>query len=95
MAGWLILGAVAYYLYTHGGIGSLGQRAVRDTQILQKLPGGFTIGLPIPRGWRVWRLPDGSQVVIQPGAATSPGGWVQGTHDGMPVWFNEQTGQIQ
>lgn len=96
MAGWLILAAVAYYLLTHPGtLGMLGQRAVLDTKIDQQLPGGWVIGAPIPQGWRVWRLPDGSQVIIQAGAATAPGGWVQGTHNGALVWFNEQTGQIQ
>lgn len=95
---WLILAAVAYYFYTHGGLsalGTLGQRPIQDTKIQQALPGGFTVGLPIPPGWRVWRLGDGSQVIIQPGAATSPGGWVQGEHNGMLVWFNEQTGEMR
>lgn len=92
---WLLIIAALYYLYTHGGLAALGQRPVRDIKIDQTLPGGFVIGLPIPHGWRVWRLADGSQVIIQSGAATGPGGWVQGTHNGQWVWFNEQTGEIQ
>lgn len=94
MLGWLLILGAIYYVYTHGGLQALGQRPMLDTQINQRLPGGFTIGLPIPSGWRVWRLADGSQVIIQPGAATAPGGWVQGTHNGQLVWFNEQTGAI-
>ena len=93
---WLIVAAVLYYLYTHGGLSGIGgQRPVPDTKIAQKLPGGFVIGLPIPQGWRVWRLADGSQVIIEPGAQTAPGGWVQCTHNGECVLFNEQTGQMQ
>ena len=93
--GWLILVVVAYYLYTQGGLGALGSRPVRDTTIQQRLPGGISIGLPIPQGWRVYRLADGSQVIIRPGAATAPGGWVQATKNGQTVWFNENTGQVQ
>lgn len=93
--GWLVLLGVGYYLYTHGGLPVLGQRPQLDTTIQQRLPGGVTIGLPIPAGWRVYRLADGSQVVIQAGAATAPGGWVQAVHNGQVIWFNEQTGQLQ
>ena len=95
MTGWILLALAVYYLYTHGGLPALGQRPVADTKIDQRLPGGWVIGAPIPQGWRVWRLPDGSQVIIQAGAATAPGGWVQGTHNGELVWFNEQTGEIR
>ncbi len=93
--GWLIGGIALYLLYTNGALGTLGARPRLATQLTNKLPGGFTIGLPIPSGWRVWQFPDGSQIIIQPGAPTGPGGWVQGTKDGAPVWFNEQTGQVQ
>ena len=96
-----VLGALLlWYLATHGG-GFTGlnlpvfTRTTRDTKMDQTLPGGIVIGLPIPEGWRVYRLSDGSQVVIQPGAATAPGGWVQGTHNGQWVWFNETTGELQ
>lgn len=92
---WLIVAAVLYYLYTHGGLAAFGQRPMLDTKIDQRLPGGFVIGIPIPRGWRVWRLADGSQVIIRPEAQTAPGGWVVGEHNGVDVWFNEQTGQMQ
>lgn len=90
---WLLLAGAAWYLYTCGGL-PLFSGAVRDTEIRQTLPGGYAVGMPIPHGWRVWRLRDGSQVVIQPGAQTAPGGWVQGTHNGQLVWFNETTGQL-
>jgi len=92
---WLILAAIVYYFYTHGGFAAFGQRPVLDTKIDQQLPGGWVIGAPIPRGWRAWRLADGSQVIIQPGAQTAPGGWVVGTHNGTLIWFNEQTGEIR
>ena len=93
---WLIVAAVLYYLYTQGGLSGIGgQRPVPDTTIDQRLPGGMVIGLPIPQGWRVWRLADGSQVIIEPGAATAPSGWVQGTHNGEWVWFNENTGELR
>ena len=92
---WIILAAIAYYLYTQGGLSGIGgQRPQLDTVLNQRLPGGFVIGVPIPQGWRVYRLADGSQVIIKPGAATAPGGWVQGSHNGEWVWFNEQTGGI-
>lgn len=93
--GWLLIAGAAYYLYTHGGLAALGPRAQLDTQLLQKLPGGSIIGIPIPPGWRVWRLADGSQVIIEPGAAVAFGGYVEATHNGMPVWFNEETGDIR
>ena len=92
---WIILAAIALYLYTQGGFSGLGQRPQLDTVLNQRLPGGFVIGVPIPQGWRVYRLADGSQVIIQPGAATAPGGWVQAQHNGELIWFNEQTGEIQ
>ena len=93
---WIILAAIAYYLYTQGGLSGIGgPRPQLDTVLNQRLPGGFVIGVPIPQGWRVYRLADGSQVIIKPGAATAPSGWVQGTHNGALVWFNEQTGQVQ
>ena len=91
---WIILAAIALYLYTRGGLSGLGPRPQLDTVLNQRLPGGFVIGVPIPQGWRVYRLADGSQVIIKPGAATAPGGWVQATHDGKLIWFNEQTGGI-
>ena len=87
------------YLYTHGGLPELQlpvfTRPMRDTKMDQTLPGGIVIGLPVPEGWRVYRLADGSQIVIKPGAATAPGGWVQATHNGKWVWFNETTGKLQ
>lgn len=95
MIGWLILAAVAYYILSQGGLPVLGQRPIPDTKIDRKLPGGFVIGTPIPPGWRVYRLADGSQIIIMAGAATAPGGWVQATHNEQLIWFNENTGQIQ
>lgn len=94
--GWLILAGAAYYYLTQGGsLGTFGLRPVQDTQILTPITGGFSVAMPIPPGWTVWRLGDGSQVTIQPGAVTAPGGWVQGTHAGQQVWFNTTTGQMQ
>ena len=95
-----VLGALLlWYLVTRGGLTGLNlptfNRPMRDTKMDQTFPGGIVVRLPIPEGWRVYRLADGSQVVIKPGAATAPGGWVQGTHNGQWVWFNETNGELQ
>ena len=92
---WLILAAIVYYLYTHGGLPGLGQRPVPTTTIDTPMPGGIVLGLPLPPGYRAYRLSDGSQVLIAPNAPQAPGGWVQATRAGQLVWFNETTGQIQ
>ena len=95
-----VLGALLlWYLATRGSLTGLNlptfNRPMRDTKMDQTLPGGIVVGLPIPQGWRVYRLADGSQAVIRPGAATAPGGWVQATRNGQLVWFNETSGELQ
>ena len=94
---WLILALIAYYLYTQGALPLAlpGQRPMPVDVIDMPLPGGIVLGTPLPSGWRAWRLPDGSQVIVRPGMATAPGGWLLAEHRGQRVWFNEQTGQIR
>lgn len=91
---WLILAAVLYYLFTQGMLPLPGRPTI-DSVLYQTLPGGIQVGLPIPEGWAVYRLSDGSQVVVYPNAQTAPGGWVQGTHGGRWVWLNTMTGQLR
>ena len=92
---WLILGAIAYYLWTQGTFSGLSLgRPLPDTGLDTQLPGGLVIKTPLPTGWRAYRLPDGSQVLIRPNARAAPGGWVEATRNGEVIWFNENTGQI-
>ena len=92
---WLILAAIVYYLYTQGGLSIPGQRPVPITTIDTLMPGGIVLGLPLPPGYRAYRLADGTQVLISPNAPQAPGGWVQATRAGELIWFNETTGQVE
>lgn len=92
---WAILAAIGYYLYTQGLFSSIAQRVVPESTMDTPLPGGYAIKVPLPQGWRAYRLADGSQVVIRQGAATAPGGWLQAARNREWVWFNEYTGQIR
>ena len=94
--GWLILAAIGYFLYTRGVLSQIiPARPVPETTMEVPIAGGYSVRVPLPPGYRAYRLADGSQVLISPTAATAPGGWVQGMRNGIRVWFNEATGEIR